>query len=86
MERTSEKLLTWAPLGVGLALILSGHKRLGFMLALVSPATAITQHPRGTRRALKLMPRVIAKAGRQFSCTVARGTKKRGKSLGWLVG
>ncbi len=85
MERTTEQLLTWAPLGFGVALILSGHRRLGFLLALVSPVTAITQHPRATRRALRQVPKAVAKAGKEIGRNVACGTKKAGKSIGWLA-
>lgn len=85
MERTTEKLLTWAPLGFGVALILGGHRRLGFLVALVSPVTAISQHPRATRKALRLVPKAIAKAGKEIGRNVACGTKKTGKSIGWLA-
>lgn len=85
MKRTTEQLLTWGPLGVGLALLLSRHKRLGLAIALVSPLTVVTQHPRGTRRALRLVPKAVARAGEVAGRKVARGAKEAGKSIGWLA-
>ncbi|MGH9412607.1 MAG: hypothetical protein ACRD0Y_02600 [Terriglobales bacterium] len=54
-------------------------------MAAVSPITVVTQHPRGTRRALRLVPKAIAKAGNQIGRKTASGTKKAGKSIGWLA-
>ncbi|MGH9483722.1 MAG: hypothetical protein ACRD1F_01590 [Terriglobales bacterium] len=65
--------------------MLSGHKRTGLAVAAVSPITVVTQHPRGTRRALRLVPKAIAKAGNQIGRKTASGTKKAGKSIGWLA-
>ncbi|MGH9466011.1 MAG: hypothetical protein ACRD1Y_01525 [Terriglobales bacterium] len=85
MTRTTEQLLTWAPLGIGLALILSHHKRLGMAVALVSPATVAMQHPRGTKRALRKFPKAVARASKEAGRNVARGAKEAGKSFGWLA-
>ena len=92
MNRTTENLLTWAPLGAGLALILSNHKRLGFLVALVSPTTVWVQHPRATHRALQAVPKALRVAGKNTGRAlgrvgqgVERGAKHTGKSLSWLA-
>ncbi|MGH9475498.1 MAG: hypothetical protein ACRD1C_04120 [Terriglobales bacterium] len=86
MKRTTEQLLTWAPLGVGLALMMSRHRRLGLAIAAVSPLTVVTLHPRGTRRALRKVPKALARASRQVGKKVACGAKETGKSIRWVVG
>ncbi|MGH9394347.1 MAG: hypothetical protein ACRD1E_09280 [Terriglobales bacterium] len=82
MNRTAENLLTWAPLGAGLALMLSEHQRLGLMVAAVSPITVAAQHPRATRRALKKVPRAFE----EFGKAMTKGTRKAGYGLKWMVG
>ncbi|MGH9488444.1 MAG: hypothetical protein ACRD04_12765 [Terriglobales bacterium] len=85
MKRTTEQLLTWGPLGVGVGLIVGGHKRLGVAIAAVAPVIVVIQHPRGARRALKLVPKAISQAGKQVGRKVARGAKQTGKSISWLA-
>ena len=92
MNRTTETLLTWAPLGAGLALILSDHKRLGLLTALASPATVWWQHPRATRRALRAVPRALRRAGAstgramgEVGKGVGRSARETGRGLRWLV-
>jgi hypothetical protein len=81
MNRTTEHLLTWAPLGAGLALILSGHRRIGFLTALVSPATVSIQHPRRMRHAFRVVPRAFKNMGEQVGC----GMTKTAKGFRWLA-
>ncbi|HXR98147.1 MAG TPA: hypothetical protein VN709_09920 [Terriglobales bacterium] len=81
MNRTAENLLTWAPLGAAAALMLSDHRRWGLLIGLVSPITVAMEHPRGTRRALKAIPKSLAKAGE----SVGRGAAQAGKSLKWAT-
>lgn len=81
MNRTTDQLLTWAPLGAGLALILSGHRRLGLATTLVSPIAVAIEHPRGTRHALRAIPRAFKTAGEQIGCSMA----KTGKGFRWLA-
>lgn len=81
MNRTLEHLLTWAPLGAAVALMLSDHKRLALAVAAVSPITVAVQHPRGTRRALRAVPRGLKQAGEG----VARGGREAGRGLRWLA-
>lgn len=64
-KNTVENLMTWAPLGAGLALMLSDHRRLGMAVALMSPATVAWRHPRGTRRALRAIPDGFGTAARE---------------------
>lgn len=85
MNRTTEQLLTWAPLGAGLALILSGHRRAGLAVALVSPVTVAIQHPRGMRRAFRTLPRATGRAFKSVGEQVGCGMAKTGKSLRWLA-
>ncbi|HEY7837820.1 MAG TPA: hypothetical protein VIC54_04415 [Terriglobales bacterium] len=85
MNRTTEQLLTWAPLGAGLALILSGHRRIGLAVALTSPITAATQHPRGTRKLLRAVPRKTGKAWARMGKEVGHGMAEAGKSIRWLA-
>lgn len=58
---------------------------MGLATALVSPITVATQHPRGTRRALRQVPRAVRKAGEQVGRKVACGTRQAGKSFHWLA-
>jgi hypothetical protein len=81
MNRTTDQLLTWAPLGAGLGLILSGHRRLGLATALVSPIAVAVEHPRGTRRALRGVPRAFKTVGEQVGC----GMAKTAKGFRWLA-
>jgi hypothetical protein len=92
MNRTTEKLLTWAPLGAGLALMLSDHKRLGLLVAMASPATVWWQHPRATRRALRSVPRALRRAGEatgramtEAGKGVGRSARETGRGLRWMV-
>lgn len=85
MNRTTEQLLTWAPLGAGLALILSGHRRIGLAVALTSPVTVAIQHPRGTRRALRAFPRKTGKAFARMGEQVGHGMAEAGKGLRWMA-
>lgn len=92
MNRTTQNLLTWAPLGAGLALMLSDHRRLGVAMALVSPVTVVMEHPRGTRKALKAIPKSLRRCGKATGKAMAKagyevghGAKEAGKSLRWLA-
>jgi hypothetical protein len=85
MNRTTENLLTWAPIGAGLALILSNHKRLGFLVAMVSPTTVWLQHPRATRRALRVAGKNTGKALGRVGQGVGRSAKHAAMSLNWLA-
>ena len=92
MTRTTENLLTWAPLGAGLAFVLSGRRRLGLALALVSPATVWLQHPRATHRALRALPRALRRAGEATGRAmgdvgrgVGRSARETGRGLRWMV-
>lgn len=91
MNRTTESLLTWAPLGAGLALLLSDHKRLGCAVMAVSPITVATQHPRASLRALKGVPKSLrasgkatGKAMRRMSKSVERSGREAGKAIRWM--
>lgn len=92
MNRTLEQLLIWAPLGAGVALVLSDHKRCGLAVAAVTPATVAITHPRGTRKALRAIPRGLHKAGRaierageQMAKGSARGARETGRGFRWLA-
>jgi|SRR6185312_3656112 len=96
MNRTTENLLTWAPLGAGVALILSNHRHWGMAVAAISPITVATQHPRATRKALRAVPKglasmgkhtgkALAKAGHATAHSTARGVRECGRSLRWMA-
>lgn len=84
-NRTTDHLLTYAPLGAGLALILSGHRRLGLALALLSPLNVAIQHPRGTRKALRAVPRSTGKAFERVGEELGHCVAEAGKSFRWLA-
>lgn len=93
MNDTTEKLLTWGPLGLGLGLMLGDHRRLGMAVALLSPVTVAWEHPKATRKALRAIPeslgecgkatgKALRKAGEQVGCSA----KQTAKGLRWLTG
>jgi hypothetical protein len=85
MNRTTENLLTWAPLGAGVALILSDHKRLGLLVAMVSPVTVWMEHPRATRKALRTVPKAAWKTGYAAGKAVGKVGKGAGKGIRWMA-
>ena len=92
MNRTAENLLTWASLGAGVALFLSDHRPLGAAVAAIAPITAISQHPRGTRKLLKAVPRGFTscsksttKAFKRAGREMGRSAREAGKGLRWLA-
>ncbi|MGH9417730.1 MAG: hypothetical protein ACRD01_14000 [Terriglobales bacterium] len=92
MNKTTENLLTYAPLGAGLALLLSDHKRLGVAVMSVSPITVATQHPRATWRSLRALPKSMrvsgkatGKALRRVSKSVERSGREAGKAIRWMA-
>ncbi|MGH7968063.1 MAG: hypothetical protein ACREIC_04980 [Limisphaerales bacterium] len=85
MTRTVENLLTWAPLGAGLALMLSDHKRLGLAVVSVSATTVAWRHPRATRRALQAVPRTLGEAGKSVGKAGRDAGREVGRSLRWLA-
>lgn len=64
MTKTTENLMIWGSLGAGVALMLSGHRRLGFLVALTAPVTTTIQHPRATWATLKGAPKGVYMAGK----------------------
>jgi|GEM_PF-3559646 len=88
MTRTTENLLTWAPLGAAVALMLSDHKRIGLAVGAVSPITVAWRHPRATRRALRAVPRSLKDAGKGVAKMGRRtgyGAKRAGKAFRWMA-
>ncbi|MGH9519273.1 MAG: hypothetical protein ACRD2D_06465 [Terriglobales bacterium] len=92
MNRSLEQLLIWAPLGVGVGLMLSDHKHLGWAVTAVTPITVAVTHPRGTRKTLRAIPRGLHKAGRaigrageQMARSSARGARETGRGFRWLA-
>lgn len=92
MNRTTENLLTWAPIGAGLALLLSDHKRMACAVLAVSPITVATQHPRATWKALKGVPKGLrasgkatGKAMREVGKSVERSSREAGKAIRWMA-
>ncbi len=88
MTRTTENLLTWAPLGAAVALMLSDHKRIGLVVGAVSPITVAWRHPRATRRALRAVPRSLKDAGKGVAKMGRRtgyGAKRAGKAFRWMA-
>jgi len=86
MSRTVEHLLTWAPLGAAVALMLSDHKRLGLAVGAVSPVTVAVRHPRATRRALRKVPVALKDMGASVGKSVSRGVKQAGSGVRWAMG
>ncbi len=93
MNDTTEKMLTWGPLGLGVGLMLADHRRLGMAVAMLSPVTVALEHPKATRKALQAIPENLAeygkatgkalrKAGEQVGCSA----KQTAKGLRWLAG
>lgn len=92
MNRTLEQLLIWAPIGAGVALMLSDHKRCGLAVAAVSPVTLAVTHPRGMRRALRAIPRglrrtghALVRAGEQVGRSSAKGVRETGRGFRWMA-
>lgn len=85
MSRTMENLLTWAPLGAAVALMMSDHKRLGLAVGVVSPVTAAVQHPRAMRRALGKVPRALGTMGGAVAKSVGRSAKHAGYGVRWMA-
>lgn len=92
MNRTVENLLTWAPIGAAVALILSDHRRIGLAVAAVTPTTIAILHPRATRRALRAVPRGFEECGvatgktfRHLGRDLGHSFKEAGKGLSWLA-
>ncbi len=75
MQRTVEGMLIWGTLGSGVALSTSGHRHLGFLLAMASLAMVAMTHPRGTKHAILSVPKALGKTGK----AVGKAGAKMGK-------
>lgn len=80
MKRTWENLLIGSSLGAGVALIASGHRRLGWAIASVAPGTVAILHPRATWNTLKAVPPTIATSARIVAASSAAGGRAMWKT------
>jgi hypothetical protein len=88
MNRTSENLITWGSLGIGVGLLASGHKKAGWAVVSIAPATMVILHPRGTLRALRAIPQtlqisgqILANSGKLSGSSMWRSAELIGKTL-----
>lgn len=88
MNDTVEQLMIWGSLGIGVGLMASDHRRVGLAVAAVAPVTVSVLHPKGTRRALRAVPKAltvsgwaIGKSGKVSSKALWKSTQAMGKSF-----
>ncbi len=89
MKRTWENLLIGSSLGAGVALIASGHKKWGWMIAGIAPGTVAIRHPRATWNTLKAIPAAVGVSGKAIAISGAAGGKamwKTSETIGRTLG
>ncbi len=89
MKRTWENLLIGSSLGAGVALIASGHRKLGWAIASIAPGTVATLHPRATWRTLKAVPAAVGISAKAVAVSSAAGGKamwKTSETIGRTLG
>ncbi len=75
MNRTLESLMIWGSLGVGVGLLASGHKKAGWAIISIAPATVSIRHPRATVRTLRAIPQALQASGRTMAASGQAGGK-----------
>ncbi len=89
MQRTWENLIIGSSLGAGIALVASGHRKLGWTIAAIAPGTFTLLHPRTAWMALKSAPAAARVSVRTIAVSSAAGGKamwKTSETIGRTLG
>lgn len=81
MNRTLESLMIWGSLGAGVGLLASGHKKAGWAVISIAPATVTIRHPRATARTLKAIPQALQASGPALAISGQAGGKTMWRSV-----